>query len=160
MTQPNENLLQAASTAFGRGDLGAMADQFFAPDILWHLAGTGPLAGDYAGVAQVMRLLGKIRELTSGTIQHEMHDVLVGIDHTVALATIRGQRAGSCRSTLSMSSTAQMARRPRSGPPPSIPPGRRRSGRSAHLRHPGEVAVGNGVGRAVGPVELREGVSQ
>ena len=43
MTQPNEDLVRAASAAFGRGDLGALQDQFFAPDIVWHVAGTGPL---------------------------------------------------------------------------------------------------------------------
>ena len=94
MTQPNEDLVRAASAAFGRGDLGTLRDQFFAENIVWHVAGTSPIAGDYAGMAQVMGLLGKIFELSGGTIQHELHDVLVGTDHTVALATMRAQRAG------------------------------------------------------------------
>jgi uncharacterized protein len=93
MTQPNEEV-QAANTAFGRGDLAALQDQFFAENIVWHLAGTGPLAGDYQGVAQVMGMLSKISELSGGTIQHELHDVLVSNDHTVVLATIRARRAG------------------------------------------------------------------
>jgi uncharacterized protein len=94
MTQPNEGLVRAASAAFGRGDLGALRDQFFAKDIVWHIAGTGPLAGDYEGVAQVTGLLGKISELSGGTVQPELHDVLVSHDHTVVLATIRAERAG------------------------------------------------------------------
>jgi len=94
MTQPNEDLVRAASAAFGRGDLGALQDQFFAADIVWHIAGTGPLAGDYAGAAQVMGLLGKISELSGGTVRPELHDVLVSNDHTVALTTIRAERAG------------------------------------------------------------------
>ena len=94
MTQPNEDLVRAASAAFGRGDLGALQDQFFAADIVWHIAGTGPLAGDYAGAAQVMGLLGKIAELSGGTVRPELHDVLVSNDHTVALTTIRAERAG------------------------------------------------------------------
>jgi ketosteroid isomerase-like protein len=93
MTQPNEEV-QAASAAFGHGDLATLQDQFFAENIVWHLAGTGPLAGDYQGVAQVMGMLSKISELSGGTIQHELHDVLVGNDHTVVLATVRAQRAG------------------------------------------------------------------
>ena len=93
MTQPNLEV-QAASAAFGRGDLAALQDQFLAENIVWHLAGTGPLAGDYQGVAQVMGMLGRISELSGGTIQHELHDVLVSTDHTVVLATIRAQRAG------------------------------------------------------------------
>lgn len=94
MTQPNEDLVRAASAAFGRGDLGALQDQFFAPDIAWHVAGTGPLAGDYQGVAQVMGLLGKISTLAGGTVRPELHDVLVSAAHTVALTTIRAERAG------------------------------------------------------------------
>jgi uncharacterized protein len=94
MTQPNEDLVRAASAAFGRGDLGALQDQFFAADIVWHIAGTGPLAGDYEGAAQVMGLLGKISALSGGTVRPELHDVLASSDHTVALTTIRAERAG------------------------------------------------------------------
>jgi uncharacterized protein len=94
MTQPNEDLVRAASAAFGRGDLGALRDQFFAENIVWHVAGTGPLAGDYEGVARVMELLTTISELSGGTVRPELHDVLVNADHTVALTTVRAERAG------------------------------------------------------------------
>ena len=94
MTQPNEDVVRAASAAFGRGDLGALQEQFFAADIVWHIAGTGPLAGDYEGAAQVMGLLGKISALSGGTVRPQLHDVLVSTDHTVALTTIRAERAG------------------------------------------------------------------
>jgi ketosteroid isomerase-like protein len=94
MTQPNENLVRAASAAFGRRDLGTLRDQFFAENIVWHVAGTGPVAGDYEGVAQVMELLNRISELSGGTVRPELHDVLVSNDHTVALATVRAERAG------------------------------------------------------------------
>ena len=63
----------------------------------WHRLtsrGTGPLAGDYQGVAQVMAMFGKLRELSGGTIQHGLHDVLASNDHVVVLATLRAQRAG------------------------------------------------------------------
>jgi ketosteroid isomerase-like protein len=94
MTQPQEDVVRAASAAFGRGDLSALHDQFFAEDILWHIAGTGPLAGDYEGVAQVMGVLGTIAELSSGTVRPELRDVLVGDDHTVVHVTIHAERAG------------------------------------------------------------------
>jgi len=94
MTHPNEDLVRAASAAFGRGDLSALQDQYFAENIIWHIAGTGPLAGDHEGIAQVMGVLGKIFELSVGTVRPELHDVLVSTDHTVALATIRAERPG------------------------------------------------------------------
>ena len=94
MTQPNQDVVRAASAAFGQGNLSALQDQYFAADIVWHVAGTGPLAGDYEGVAQVMGLLGKISQLAGSTVQPELHDVLVSNDHTVALTTIRAERGG------------------------------------------------------------------
>lgn len=94
MTQPDEDLAWAASSAFGRGDFSSLQHQFFAENIIWHVAGTGPFAGDYLGIAQVMVVLGKISELSGGTVETELHDVLVSNDHTVALATIRAERSG------------------------------------------------------------------
>ena len=66
MTQPDEDLAWAASSAFGRGDFSALQKQFFAENIVWHVAGTGPLAGRYEGIAEVMGVLGKISELSGG----------------------------------------------------------------------------------------------
>jgi ketosteroid isomerase-like protein len=94
MTQPDEDLAWAASSAYGRGDFSALQNQFFADDIVWHVAGTGPMAGQYEGIAQVMSVLGKLSQLSGGTVETELHDVLVSNDHTVALATIRAERSG------------------------------------------------------------------
>jgi hypothetical protein len=41
-----------------------------------------------------MAMFGKLRELSGGTIQHELRDVLANNDHTVVLTTLRPQRAG------------------------------------------------------------------
>ncbi len=92
MTQPDEDLVRAASAAFRRGDLGALRDQYFAADIVWHIAGTGPLAGEYHGAAQVMEVLATIAELSGGTVRTELRDV--SDDRTVVLTTIRAERAG------------------------------------------------------------------
>jgi ketosteroid isomerase-like protein len=94
MTQPNEDLVREASAAFGRGDFGALHGQFLAENIVWHIGGTGPLAGDYQGATQVMGHLGHIAALSGGTVRPELHDVLVSNDHTVVLATIHAERAG------------------------------------------------------------------
>ena len=94
MTQSNEDLVRAASVAFGHGDLGALQDQFFAENIVWHVGGTGPLAGDFEGAAQVIGQLGKISGLTDGAVEPQVHDVLVSDDHTVVLVTISAERAG------------------------------------------------------------------
>jgi ketosteroid isomerase-like protein len=92
VTQPDGDLVRAAIAAFARGDLGALRDQFFAADIVWHIAGTGPLAGDYHGAAHVMELLAKISELSGGTVRTELRDV--SDDRTVVFTAIRAERAG------------------------------------------------------------------
>ncbi len=94
MTAPNEDLVRAASAAFGRGDLSALRSHYFADNIIWHVVGTGPLAGDHTGVDQVIGHLGHISGMAGGTIRPELHDILVSADHTVVLATIRAERAG------------------------------------------------------------------
>jgi uncharacterized protein len=94
MNQPNEDLVRAASAAFGRGDLSTLRAQYFAENVVWHVAGTGPLAGDYAGAEQVIGHLGHISGMAVGAVRPELHDVLVSADHTVVLATIRAERAG------------------------------------------------------------------
>jgi hypothetical protein len=47
-------LVLQAKAAFGNRDLGALQGQYLAEDVVWHVAGHGPLAGDYQGIAQVM----------------------------------------------------------------------------------------------------------
>jgi ketosteroid isomerase-like protein len=94
LASPHEELVRAASAAFGRGDLNALRSSYFAENIVWHVVGTGPLAGDYAGTEQVIGHLGHISGLAGGTVRPELHDVLVSKDHTVVLATIHAERAG------------------------------------------------------------------
>jgi len=46
MAHPDEDLTRAAFAAFGRGDLDALRDQFFAPEVRFHFPGRGALARD------------------------------------------------------------------------------------------------------------------
>jgi len=45
-------------------------------DIVWHMAGTSQLAGDYRGHQQVVGFFGRIMELSGGTFRLDIHDVL------------------------------------------------------------------------------------
>jgi uncharacterized protein len=94
MAHPNENLVREGFAAFGRGDMDAMRNQFFADDVRWHTAGRSLLAGDYEGPEQVIQLFARIVELSDGTLSLELHDVLANDEHAVALFTARGERAG------------------------------------------------------------------
>jgi uncharacterized protein len=94
MTEPNEDVVRKASAAFAHGDLSALRNRYFAEDVIWHVAGTGPLAGDYEGIAAVMEVLGRVSALADGPVQSELHDVLVSRQHTVALVSMTARRSG------------------------------------------------------------------
>ena len=67
---------------------------FFADDVVWHIGGRGPLAGDYRGKDEVLGFLAKTLEMTGGTFTLEIHDVLANDEHAVALVVARGEREG------------------------------------------------------------------
>ena len=89
----NGALIENAYDAFSRGDLqGAIAA--FAEDILWHVPGRGPLARDYRGHAEVLGFFGHFMELSGGTFQLRVDDVLVKGDRVVVLCTESARRGG------------------------------------------------------------------
>ena len=94
MTQSGEDRVRQANAAFASGDLGALQSRFLAEDVVWHVPGRGPLAGEYRGIAEVMGLFGKISELSGGTARFTLHDVLANGNHLISLATITAERAG------------------------------------------------------------------
>ena len=94
MAHPNEDLVRGIFAAFGRGDLDALRGQYMAQDARFHYPGRGPLAGDYEGVARVLEMAGRVFELSGGTFSLELHDVVAGDEHAVALFMARGERAG------------------------------------------------------------------
>lgn len=95
MSHPNEDLLRKGYAAFAEGDLDTIMG-LFDDDITWHLPGRNQLSGDHRGKEQVGALLGKIMELTQGTFQIELHDVLANEDHGVVLAHETAERDGKC----------------------------------------------------------------
>jgi ketosteroid isomerase-like protein len=86
--------ITGSATAFGRGDLDALRDQYLAEDVRFHYPGRGALAGDHEGVREVLAVFGRAFELTGGTLQLELHDVIANDEHAIALYTARGERAG------------------------------------------------------------------
>lgn len=90
---PNQTLLAQGYAAFAAGDVPAVM-KLFAPDIAWHEPGSGPLAGDYRGRDAVGGFFGRIMELSGGTFQLEIHDIIADDDQAVALVTAHATRGG------------------------------------------------------------------
>jgi uncharacterized protein len=86
-------LIRSAYDAFSRGDVqGAIAA--FAEDIYWHVPGRGPLSRDYHGRAEVLDFFGRFMELSGGTFQLQVDDVLAKGDRVVVLCTESARRGG------------------------------------------------------------------
>ncbi len=117
MAHPNEDLVREAFVAFGRGDIDALRDRYFADGIRWHLPGRSPLAGDYDGIGQVMEFFGRILELSGGTFRTELRDVVANAEHAVALHATVAEREGRRLEHNNVSTFhIRTARPPRSGP--------------------------------------------
>jgi len=93
MAHPNEELLRRGYEAFGAGDMDTL-NELFADDIVWHVGGRSPLAGDYEGKDAVFAFFAKTMEMTGGTFRIEVHDILANDDHGVAMVVARGEREG------------------------------------------------------------------
>ena len=93
MAHSNEDLARRGFDAFTRGDMQAVSD-VFADDIVWHVGGRSPLAGDYRGKDEVLGFLAKTMELSGGTFRVEIHDVLANEEHVTVLVVARAEREG------------------------------------------------------------------
>lgn len=90
---PNATTYRRTADAFRTGDretLAALIDE----DVVWHIPGSGPLAGDIHGREALFRFFDRLREVTDGTFAIAEHDVLGSDEHVVALSTWSGVRDG------------------------------------------------------------------
>jgi uncharacterized protein len=90
---PNAVRSREAYEAFSSGDMAKLQD-YFDPNIVWHVPGNNPLSGDYKGFDQVMEFFGKLMQETGGTFKLDVHDILANDEHTVALVEATAERNG------------------------------------------------------------------
>ena len=65
-----------------------------ADDIVWHSGGDNPISGEYKGRQAVMDLFMKYGQLTEGTSEFDIHDIVASEDHTVVIGTATATRHG------------------------------------------------------------------
>ena len=82
-----------AYEAFDKKDMATVSD-LIADDVVWHVGGKSPLAGDYKGKDAVFGFFGKLMEITGGTFKLEVHDILANDEHSVTLVTATAERHG------------------------------------------------------------------
>lgn len=87
----NAQLVRRALDALLLGDLAAFSSAF-ADDVVWHVPGDGPLAGEYQGMAALLGLFGRQEGLSDGTLRLEITDVMASDDHAVAWQRVTAAR--------------------------------------------------------------------
>lgn len=90
---PNLDILRRGYAAYGSGDLDTV-NELFADDIVWHVAGRSQISGDYTGKEQVFGFFGKLQELSGGTSRLDVHDIVAGDEHGVAIVSESAERNG------------------------------------------------------------------
>jgi ketosteroid isomerase-like protein len=93
MEQRNVEMARKGYTAFNEAHLDD-ALETIADDILWHVGGDNPLSGEYRGKEAVLEFFMKFGQLTEGTYEADIHDILASEEHTVVIGTSTITRKG------------------------------------------------------------------
>jgi len=95
--QRNVEMTKKGYQAFNEAHIEGVMD-VLADDIVWHIGGENPISGDYKGKEALMGMFGKFAQLTEGTYEADVHDILASEEHTVVLGTYTATRHGRTRS--------------------------------------------------------------
>ena len=88
---PNAQRIRDLYEGFLRGDLGPL-DDLLAEDVEWHEAGRNQLSGVHRGRNAVHRVIGRLGELTGGTLRLDVRTVFADDTHGVAVLRVSARR--------------------------------------------------------------------
>lgn len=91
--QRNIEMARKGYTAFNETHIDE-AMETIADDIIWTVGGTNPISGTYKGKKEVMNFFATFGQLTEGTYEADVHDILATDDHTVVIGTSTATRHG------------------------------------------------------------------
>ncbi|MCT9934829.1 nuclear transport factor 2 family protein [Planotetraspora sp. A-T 1434] len=91
---PNATIARSTYDALAKNDLDYVRDNLLADDVVFHVPGRGPLAGDYSGKDEVIAYLGRLGQIVTGAVQFEPASFLADDDQVAALLRIHGERDG------------------------------------------------------------------
>jgi ketosteroid isomerase-like protein len=137
---PDIEVWEKVYETFTTGDMDRLA-QLIAPDVVWHVPGDNLISGTYTTREAIFGCFNKIYELSEGTYQPRLLDILA--DDTYTVAILHGTaRRGARRSTR----ITRSSRRSATGRSPScgrhgrkVRPGTN-SGLSTHLEQTSPTA--------------------
>jgi ketosteroid isomerase-like protein len=90
----NVAIMQRAYDAFNKADLDTLVE-IFDENIVWHLPGRSSMAKDYESRDATLAYFGQLGELTGGTFQAELQELLGGDnDRVVGIQRSTGEKDG------------------------------------------------------------------
>ncbi|TMC86926.1 MAG: nuclear transport factor 2 family protein [Chloroflexi bacterium] len=95
--QRNVELTKKGYQAFNEAHIEGVMD-VLDDDVVWHIGGENPISGEYKGKEAVIGMFAKFAQLTEGTYEADVHDILASEEHTVVLGTYTATRRGRTRS--------------------------------------------------------------
>ena len=81
---PNVVAVRRGYEAFNKGDTDTLIE-LFAEDVVWHVPGRSPIAGDYRGRDATLAFFGRLDELTGGSYQAELQVAVGDEEHVVSI---------------------------------------------------------------------------
>jgi ketosteroid isomerase-like protein len=90
---PNVDRVRRTYGAFNNQDLDAVAE-LLADDVVWHVPGRSPIAGDHHGREATLGYLGGLADLTGGSYQAELHIAVGDNEHVITVHHSSATRAG------------------------------------------------------------------
>lgn len=108
MSHVDEELLRSVYDAATRGAVGSVLDHFN-EDVVWHVGGRNLLSGDYHGRYGdyhgrygVSRFFAELSQLSGGSFELEVREVLASDEHVAVLVRERARRDGRASETDSL----------------------------------------------------------
>jgi ketosteroid isomerase-like protein len=91
--QENADVVRRGYEAFTTGDMETLGS-LFSDDAVWHVGGSGGLAGDKQGKDAIIAYFGELYSRSGGTMKVELQDIIPGERHTVGLQRSQAQCNG------------------------------------------------------------------
>jgi hypothetical protein len=98
---PNVEAARASLEALAKGDVETMSAGI-APDAVWHVPGSNQWSGDFTGKDTIMGRFARMSEQGYRISLDEIHDIVGGDDHVVALVRVSAQGPSGSASTNSV----------------------------------------------------------
>ena len=81
---PNVVAVRRGYDAFNKGETDTLTE-LLGEDVVWHVPGRSPIAGDYRGREATMAYFGRLDELTAGSYQADLQIAVGDDEHVISI---------------------------------------------------------------------------